>query len=230
MNTMISSNRNKIIFWGGISALILVVGYLCTFPLYAWVGIAPQADTSTQLKYFAEHSTGWWIIFGLMVFTDILYLPIYSALYCKLKELNIILVRTAFMLIIIFIFFDLIMTWYSHFILLINGIKMNGNISGIEFTNLITKSDNAIRILASPYLGILVIVCPSIAVFAVSLILVQRKIFNLFTRYIGLLAGISGFLFLGTYFVKGLDILRIVNALLLTVWYGFIGYGLLKNN
>jgi hypothetical protein len=84
--------------------------------------------------------------------------------------------------------------------------------------------------LASPYLGILVIVCPSIAVFAVSLILVQRKIFNLFTRYIGLLAGISGFLFLGTYFVKGLDILRIVNALLLTVWYGFIGYGLLKNN
>jgi hypothetical protein len=229
MNTMISSNRNKIINRGGISALILVVGYICTFPLYAWVGIAPQADTISQLNYFAMHSTGWWIISGLMVFTDILYLPIYSALCCRLKEFNLILVRAAFVFIVIFIFFDLIMTWYSHFILLAGGMKINGNISSIEFTKIVSQSDNAIKILASPYLGILVIICPSIAVFAISIITVQQKIFNSFTRYTGLVAGISGILFLGTYLIKGLDILRIVNALLLTIWYGFIGYGLLKN-
>jgi hypothetical protein len=228
MNTVISSDRKKIIIWGGISALILVAGYIFTFPLYAWVGIPPEADTITQLKYFAEHSTGWWIILGLMVFTDLLYLPIYSALYCMLKKINKILVITAMVLIIIFISFDLIMTWYSHFILLINGMRMNSNLSSIEFTNLVAKSENVIKILSSPYLGILVIICPSLAVFAISIIMVKRKIFNWVTRYLGFVAGISGILFLGTYFVKGLDILRIVNALLLTIWYGFLGFGLLK--
>lgn len=51
---------------GAISALLVLVGYIATFPVYAWVGNPPKSGIDAQLTYFAANATGWWIITGLM--------------------------------------------------------------------------------------------------------------------------------------------------------------------
>ena len=48
--------------------------------------------------------------------------------------------------------------------------------------------------------------------------------------YLAIAAGILGICYLASYAVSALSILRIVNALLVTVWFGFVGYGLCKKS
>ena len=50
----------------GICAIVLVVGYFLTFPIYVWVGDQPASGVEAQLTYFAEHAAGWWAILFLM--------------------------------------------------------------------------------------------------------------------------------------------------------------------
>jgi hypothetical protein len=54
---------------GGIAALVLAVGYVVIFPLYAKVG-APPSGGEAWFRYLAGRTTVWWIILGLSVFTD----------------------------------------------------------------------------------------------------------------------------------------------------------------
>ncbi|HEY6071839.1 MAG TPA: hypothetical protein VIV15_00235, partial [Anaerolineales bacterium] len=61
----------------GLCAIVLVVGYFLTFPIYFWVGDQPAAGVEAQLAYFAEHAAGWWSIVFLMVVTDLLLVPIF---------------------------------------------------------------------------------------------------------------------------------------------------------
>jgi hypothetical protein len=69
---------------GGISALILGIGYLITIPLYVVVGAKPSG-VEAGLMYLAGNQTVWWAILGLMVFTDFLFIPVAFALYLALK-------------------------------------------------------------------------------------------------------------------------------------------------
>jgi hypothetical protein len=77
INHAVNSEGKWLLRVGGISAFVLVIGYLLTFPIYAWVGDAPPNAVEAQLNYFAEHATGWWAILGLMVFTDLLLVPVF---------------------------------------------------------------------------------------------------------------------------------------------------------
>jgi hypothetical protein len=108
---------------GGISAFVLVLGYLLTFPVYAWVGDAPSSGVEAQLVYFAEHATGWWAILGLMIFTDLLYVPVFLAVYRALKGIN----RNAMLLAIasegLFVVLDLAVTWTAYSALITSGIN-----------------------------------------------------------------------------------------------------------
>jgi hypothetical protein len=98
---------------GGISALLVGIGYLITIPLYAYVGAAPSG-AEARLIYLAENTTVWWAIFGLMVLTDFLFVPVGLSLNLALKGINrnAMLLATACMG--LFVVLDVAVTWASY--------------------------------------------------------------------------------------------------------------------
>src|SRR5271157_3486129 len=82
---------------GGISALVLGIAYIVIIPLYAHVG-APPSNGEAWLKYLAGKTTIWWIILGLSILTDLLFVPVALSLYLALKQINrnAMLVASAF--------------------------------------------------------------------------------------------------------------------------------------
>src|SRR5436305_11135578 len=70
---------------GGISALLLGLGYVITIPLYLYVG-APPHEAEAWLTHLAGKTTVWWAILALSVLTDLLFLPVALALYFALKS------------------------------------------------------------------------------------------------------------------------------------------------
>jgi hypothetical protein len=72
---------------GGIAAIVLVVGYILSFPIYFSVGDPPASGVEAQLAYFAEHAAGWWAIILLMVSTTCCGTDLLRA-YLALKHVN----------------------------------------------------------------------------------------------------------------------------------------------
>jgi hypothetical protein len=210
---------------GGVSALALVAGYLLTFPVYAWVGDAPPSGVEPRLEYFAMHATGWWIILGLMVFTDLLYVPIYLSLYQALKRLNRDLMRLALACMGLFVVLDLALTWTSYSTLLTCGRTYAAATTDARRSVSIATGASASAVLDSPLLGIYAIVVPALGYLFIGLVML-KGVFNKPTAYLALATGLTGLAYLGTYITPALDPIRIVNALLATVWFGCIGWRL----
>src|SRR5437764_12651359 len=98
---------------GGIAALMLAVGYVLIFPLYAKVG-APPSGAEAWFKYLPGRTNIWWMILGLSVFTDFLFVPLALALYQVLKTINRTAMQLATAFIVLFVALDLAVTW-SHY-------------------------------------------------------------------------------------------------------------------
>ena len=97
---------------GGASALLLGLGYLAIFPLYAHVGAPPTAaDGEVWLTYLADKTEIWWAILVLSVITDVLFLPVGLALCLALKRLNSGAMLVATALVGLFVALDLAVTW-----------------------------------------------------------------------------------------------------------------------
>jgi len=98
---------------GGIAAFILGIAYIIIVPLYAHVG-APPTDGEPWFNCLPAKTTVWWVILGLSVLTDFLFVPVAFALYLALKAINrnAMLLATAF--VGLFVVLDLAVTW-SHY-------------------------------------------------------------------------------------------------------------------
>jgi hypothetical protein len=212
---------------GGISAFVLVVGYLLTFPVYAWVGDAPPSGVEAQLVYFAEHATGWWVILGLMVFTDLLWVPIFLSLYQALKRVNRNVMLLAIACAGLFVALDLAVTWTAYSTLIISGANYAAATTDAQRAVFVAAGSYPSAILESPLSGVYAILIPSLGSLLTGLVML-RGVFNKTTAYLALAAGIAGIVFMGSYVVGALDVFRIINALLATVWYGFVGYRLYR--
>jgi hypothetical protein len=72
---------------GGLLGIVLGIGYLLTIPVtILFAGSFPPPGVEARLAFFAEHTAGWWAVTGLMVFTDLLYVPFFLALYLPRLE------------------------------------------------------------------------------------------------------------------------------------------------
>ena len=69
---------------GGVSALLLGLGYLVIFPLYAKVGAPPSGGGEAFLHYLAGKTSIWWAILWISVVTDLLFVPVGLALFVAL--------------------------------------------------------------------------------------------------------------------------------------------------
>jgi hypothetical protein len=212
---------------GGISAFVLVVGYLLTFPIYAWVGDAPPSGVEGRLEYFAEHAVGWWAILGLMVFTDLLYLPIFLSLYRALESVNKDAMRIVLALMGLFVALDLALTWTSYSALMISGTNFAAATTDAERAGFVAAAAYPSAMLDSPLLGTYAILIPSLGILLSGLVML-RGVFKKTTAYLALAVGITGIVFMGSYVVSALAVFRIINALLATIWYLLVGFGLYR--
>ena len=110
---------------GGLSGLIMGIGYLLTIPVaILFAGGFPPSGVEAQLAFYAEHAAGWWAITGLMVFTDLLHVPFFLALYQALKGINKYMMLLALACAGLFVALDLAVTWTSFPALIILGGKI----------------------------------------------------------------------------------------------------------
>lgn len=211
---------------GAICAFAVVVGYLATFPLYAWVG-TPPAGVEAQLAYFGSHAGGWWAIAWLMIVTDLMLLPLFLALYRALKGVGRDLMLLAMACVALFVAVDVAVTWTAHSALITGGTKYAAATSDAAKQALVASAAYPSAVLESPVAAVGAIVLPSLAILLVGVAML-RGAFGRLTAYWALATGVTAFVFMGSYVVEALAPLRIVNALLAMVWYALAGVGLLR--
>jgi len=213
---------------GGISAFILVVGYLLTFPIYGWIGDPPPSGVEAQLAYFAEHAAGWWAIVFLMVSTDLLLVPIFFGLYMALKHVNrgLMLVALTFKA-FLFVALDLAVTWTAYSTLITSGVSYGAAATDAQRATLVAAAAYPSAILKSPMSGAYAILIPSLGVLFAGLVMLKGRS-DKAAGYVALAVGLTGILFMGSYFADGLAVLRYINALLATVFYLLVGVWLYR--
>ena len=213
---------------GGIAAIVLVVGYFLTFPIYFLVGDQPATGVEAQLAYFADHAAGWWAIVFLMVFTDLLLVPIFFGIYLALKHVNkgLMLVALAFKA-FLFVILDLAVTWTAFSAVISAGVSYDAATTDAQRAALAAAAAYPSAILGSPLAGTYAIVIPSLGVLFAGLVML-KGVFNKATAYIAVVTGLTGILWMGSFFIDGLDMIRYINAMLATVFYLLVGVRLYK--
>ena len=213
---------------GGIAAIILVVGYFLSIAISAWVGDQPASGVEAQLAYFADHAAGWWAIVLLMVFTDLLLVPIFFGIYLALKHVNkglmlVALTFTAFL----FVILDLAVTWTAFSTMISAGVSYGAATTEAQRAALAAVAAYPSAIVDSPLAGTYAIVFPALGVLFASLVML-KGVFSKATAYIGVAMGLTGVLWMGSFFIDGLDVLRYINAMLAMVFYLLVGIRLYK--
>jgi hypothetical protein len=206
---------------GGIAAFVLGTAYIIIIPLYAHVG-APPTGGEAWFEYLRGKTTVWWMILGLSVFTDFLFVPVALGLYLALKDTNrnAMLLATAF--VGLFVVLDLAVTWSNYASMLILYSNYSRATNDIQRATYIAAANYASAILASPLAIVYAIVTLSFGILVTGLVML-RGVFNRITAYLGLATGILGVLSIG-----GFSLTIIMNALFATAWILFVGYRLYR--
>jgi hypothetical protein len=208
---------------GGASALMLGLGYLAIFPLYAQVGAPPTAaDGEVWLTYLAGKTGTWWTILALSVVTDILFLPVGLALYLVLKRLHsgVMLVATA--LIGLFVALDLAVTWTHYASLLSLSASYSSATAGDQRSAYVAAASYASAMLTSRLLVVYAIVILSSAFLMIGTVML-KGVFSKPTAYLGMATGILGIVAIG-----GFGVAIILNAMCATLWILLVGYRLCR--
>lgn len=211
---------------GGISAFVLVIGYFATFPLYASAGISP-AGAEAQLRHYAPHLTEWWAILWIMVFTDLLYVPVWLGLFQALKGIGRYLLILALVCKGLFVVLDLVVTW-PNFAALYTLSANYVSATDIQKVALIAAAGYPSAVLDSPLLRIYAILIPSLGTFLSGFVML-KGVFHKGVAYLGFAVGVTGILAaVGPFFTDALATMHIINALLATFWFLAVGWKLYK--
>jgi hypothetical protein len=206
---------------GGIAALVLGIGYIIIFPLYAHVG-PPPSGGEAWFQYLPGKTTVWWAILGLSVFTDFLFVPVAFALYLALRGVNrnAMLLATAF--VGLFVVLDLAVTWSHYASILTLYRNYSTATDDAHRAGYLAAANYASAMLASPLEIVYAIVTLSSGILLTGLVML-RGAFHKITAYLGLATGILGIVSL-----TGLSLTIIGNALFATAWLFLVGYRLYR--
>jgi hypothetical protein len=208
---------------GGISALTLGIAYIIIIPLFAHAG-APPTGGEVWLKYLQGKTTVWWTILSLCVVTDFLYIPVALALYFALERDNrgAMLLASAF--VGLFVTLDLAVTWENYAVLLTLSGLYTGVTNEIQQAGYVAAANYASAVLASPLEVFYAIVDLSIGIFIIGFVMLKEGgIFKRTTAYLGLAAGVFGFISVGRFFIAVM-----LHTALVTIWFLFVGYRLCR--
>jgi hypothetical protein len=212
--------------WGGLSALLLSLGYLLTIPLYVAVG-APPHGGEARLEYLVGKTTAWWAILGLSVFTDLLFLPVALALYRALRSVNKNAMVFATTLVGLFVVLDLAVTW-TNYAALITLSEGYGTATALQRAADVGAATYAAAVLDSSLEAIYSILILSIGILVTSLVM-RRGVFGRGTAYVGVVTGVGGIVaVVGPYFASVLSVMIVVVSALTTLWIVLVGAGLIR--
>ena len=210
---------------GGISALILGLGYLVTIPLFVSVGSA-SGGAEARLIYLAKNTTGWWAIFGLMVLTDFLFVPVALSLYLALKGINKNVMLLATACVGLFIVLDLAVTWANYAALITLSGDYAAAANAAQRAAFVAAASYPVAVLDSIMAGICAILTLSSGILLIGFVML-KGVFNKMTAYLGLLTGLSGIVaVVGPLFISALSAATMINALLATIWIFLVGFRL----
>ena len=206
---------------GAVAALSLGIGYIIIFPLYAYVG-PPPSGGDAWFKYLPGKTTVWWVIVGISVFTDFLFVPLALALYLALKGRNRNAMLLAVALVGLFVVRDLAVTW-SHYasILALYGKYLTAT-DDVQRAGFLAAANYGSAMLTSPVEIVYAIVTLSFGILLIGFVMLGG-VFNKITAYLGIATGI-----LGIASLTRLSLAIIGNALLATAWLFLAGYRLYR--
>jgi len=69
---------------GGLASLMIGIAYLAIIALYAPAGVPPEGGEA-KLEYLIGKTGHWWVIVGVSVLTNFLYVPVALSLYFALR-------------------------------------------------------------------------------------------------------------------------------------------------
>ena len=218
------SSRDEVSLYrtGGISALALAAGYVIIFGLYARVGAPPTGDGAAWLEYLAGKTGIWWLILGLSVLTDFLFVPVALALYVALKGINRTAMLLATSLVGLFVALDLAVTWTAYASLLNLSARHAAAASDTQRAAYVAAAHAAAAVLTSRLLVVYAIVTLSSAILVIGLVM-WKSVFGRITAGVAIVTGVLGIVSIG-----GLALTIITNAVLATVWLFLVGYRLCR--
>jgi len=214
---------------GGLSGIVLGIGYLLTIPVtIIYAGGFPPLGAEARLAFFANHMAGWWGVTALMVFTDLLYIPVFLALYHALKIFNKYLMILAVACAGTFVLLDLAITWTSYPSLIILSGDYVAATGDAQRALIVAAANYPSAIIDSPLSPIYAIFIPALGLLFASLVM-RKGIFSKALVYMGVIAGISGILAgIGPIFISDLETFQYINASLAMIWFFFVGLKLNK--
>lgn len=224
IQTMVDPDGKWIYRVGGLSGIVLGIGYLLTIPLVTlYAGGFPPLGAEARLAFFAEHAAGWWVATALMVFTDLLYIPFFLALYHALKGFNKYLMLLAFACAGLFVVLDLATTWTSFPSLIILSSNYAAATSDTQRAIIVAAAGYPSAIIDSPLSGIYAILIPALGLLFASLVM-RKGIFSKTLAYMGMIAGVSGILAgISPIFMSDQETAQYINATFAMIWFFFVG-------
>lgn len=212
---------------GGLSAVVIFAGYVLTIPIYVGVGEIPS-DTAAQLAYFGAHANAWWTILGLMVFTDLLYIPVWLALYQTLSRINRPAMQTAVAFKALFVVLDLAVTWIVFGTLIRLGALSMSAGDPAAHAALSAAAAFPSTVLQIPIPSFYAILFPALGTLIAGIVLRRGTLGNT-VSWLALVTGVTGILAAAVP-VLGLTARwpHILNAFLATLWYLLVGIRLLS--
>jgi hypothetical protein len=197
------------------------------YPCYRRTGFGyqlapPTGEGEVWLQYLQGKTTVWWTILSLCVLTDFLYIPVALALYFALERVNRSAMLLASVFVGLFVALDLAVTWANYAAILTLSGLYAAVPNEVQRAGYVAAANYASAVLASPTEVFYAIVDLSIGIFIISFVMLRdRRIFKRTTAYLGLAAGIFGFISVGGFFIAVM-----LHTVLITIWFLLVGYRL----
>jgi hypothetical protein len=227
MSNAVDRSGRSLYRTGGISALALGVAYIVIIALYVRIG-APPKGTEPRLVFLAQNTTVWWVILGLSVLTDFLFLPVAVALYVILKEVNRNMVLLATACVILFIVLDLAITWTNYAALITLSDKYARAASAAQKAAVVATADYATLVVESSLLFVYNTLVLSVGILLTGFIMLNG-IFGNRIAHLGLVTGILGVVsVVGPFLAPAMTSTIILTSVLTTIWVLLLGYRLYR--
>jgi hypothetical protein len=212
---------------GGVSALLLGLGYIVTIPLYVYAG-APPHGAEAWLTYLAGKTTEWWAILALSVLTDLLFIPLALALYLALKGVNRSMTLLATTFVGLFVVLDLAVTWSNYAALITLGERYAVATTDAQRATYVAAAQYPAAVLASTLEAVYSILVLSLGMLLLGLVMLKGG-FGKATATVGALTGLLGVVsVVGPFVLPALSAAIIAASALTTIWVLLVGFKLLR--
>jgi hypothetical protein len=211
---------------GGLSAILLAVGYIAIIPLYLIAG-PPPSGGEPRLQYLAGKAMLWWLILAISVLTDLLFIPLALSLYLALKGLNRNAMLIAVALMTLFVVLDLAVTWTNYGALLTLSSGYAGATTGQRATY-VAAAGYSSSVLSSGVAAVYTIMVPSLAILIVGLVML-KGVFHKGVAYLAVVTGAAGILsVVGSFLTTAFNVAVVLTSALTTIWILAVGIRLFR--